>query len=168
MNELELLLQLSEIGAAFAGFSGIVAALSSNITWNALAVFRFQNLLLMSILSVFFSLFPLALGEFGVGSGLVWQIPSVVFLMLLVVLLVDRGLRLAKILAASPADRLSRVVGITIVVMACFAILGQVLGLAEYLPNDAAYISGVIALLVLSAMQFALLSLTAIQSRSES
>tara|TARA_A100001011_G_scaffold391015_1_gene475590 strand:- start:563 stop:1081 length:519 start_codon:yes stop_codon:yes gene_type:complete len=164
MNSSDLLIQLAEIAVAFAGFSGVVAALGSKNVWSTVAVFRFQNLLLISIMCVFLSLLPQALSFYGLQERDVWKVASSVMLVVILIFMFQRGFKLVNLLNLEPADQLLRILGTAIYLLSVLSVTALSLGLAEYRPIEATYVSSIIVLLFVSALQFAVLTLTAIQS----
>jgi hypothetical protein len=67
----DTLVALGEVSAAFAGFSGIVAALGyrSPSEWSATAQFRFANLLSFAVAASLLAFFPIVL---AISDSTVW------------------------------------------------------------------------------------------------
>lgn len=77
MSETDALVAIAEISIAFAGFSGIVAALRARgDDWHAWDVWRTAALLIISLGTVVFCFLPLALHYFGVTPPALWRISS--------------------------------------------------------------------------------------------
>ena len=155
----DLLLQLSEIAVAFAGFSGVVAALGRSIEWDEKARFRFQNLLVISVSAVFLALLPLALSTFNIASERGWMISlcvMVAFALGFFVLRAPIARRLTGV-----GDRVTFFTGLMFLIGLSTVVVLQVLGVAGVLTRSAVYVAGIVLLLFLSALQFAVLSLGA-------
>ena len=56
-----LLLGLAEVSVAFAGFSGVVAALGRKAEWTDIERYRFTNLVTVSIATALFSFLPMVI-----------------------------------------------------------------------------------------------------------
>ena len=161
MEVSELLLQFSEIAVAFTGFSGVVAALGRNITWDEKAVFRFQNLLSISISTVFLALIPLGMLTYEIAPSIVWLISS---MMMIALTLVFFFLRSPIARRLSEDDLTTRSVGLTFLSGTVVVLVTQVLGLIGIWDNSAVYFTGLLIYLFLSALQFAVLSMGAIKN----
>lgn len=76
MEETDTLLGIGEISIAFAGFSGIAAALRTRGEFHPWDVWRTLLMLFNSLGAVIFSLLPLALYQFGIAGTTLWQVSS--------------------------------------------------------------------------------------------
>jgi hypothetical protein len=70
----DTLVALAEVSAAFAGFSGIVAALGyrSPSEWSATAQFRFANLLSFAVAASLLAFSPIVLVHSAISDSTVW------------------------------------------------------------------------------------------------
>ena len=70
----DTLVALAEVAAAFAGFSGVVAAFGhrSPSDWSAVARFRFENLLTVAVASSILAFLPVVLAHFSIAPVRVW------------------------------------------------------------------------------------------------
>ena len=157
MQPFDALLVLAEITTAFAGFSGVVAALGKDWDWDDKARFRFQNLLAISLFTILLCLLPIALDFYGISQWYVWTISSAVMALFAVGFFIFRAPLALKLVSSDPDDRAGNAVGRTflITLFGTVALLG--LGAASVVDQVAAYVSGLVAYLVLSALQFVLL-----------
>jgi hypothetical protein len=158
----DALLALGEVAAAFAGFSGVVAALGvkSLASMPALHRFRFANLLMISVGAALFAFLPVVLDQFSVDPGTVWASSSLFLALFAGSLLVTRwraGLRLGP-LTSGP---LNLWMALCWIVSLSAVLLLQVANLAEWPWSRAGapYVAGVFGLLFLSGLQFISLAL---------
>jgi hypothetical protein len=152
----DVLTTLGEVAAAFAGFSGVVAALGvkSLAELPAIHRFRFANLLVVSVGAALFAFLPVVLEQFPIGSSAVWTSSSA-FLALFARW--RAGLRLGT-LNRGPLN-LWMVTSWIGVLSAVFLL--QLANAIEW-PSSrsgAAYVAGVFGLLLLSGLQFISLAL---------
>ena len=162
MQAEDVLITLAQIAAAFAGFSGIVAALGARSIGDlSIATrFRFANLLVMSVGSSLFALVPVVLVVAGAGMPFVWALSSAVLG------LFTLGYALAAARAArralSPNPRLLRpwmaVLAVGVQTFVCITQFVNVLGW-PFGRGGMLYVSSIFALLVLAGVQFVLLAL---------
>jgi len=158
----DALVTLGEVAAAFAGFSGVVAALGvkSLESMPALHRFRFANLLVVSVGATLFAYFPVVLGQFPVSSSAVWAWSSSLLATFAGSLLVTRwnaGLRLGP-LSKGPLNFWMVVCWFAALAAVC---LFQIANLVQWpgFRSGAPYVAGVFCLLLLSGLQFISLAL---------
>ena len=159
MHPEDLLTSLGEVAAAFAGFSGVVAALGAKSLTElpALHRFRFANLLVVSVGAALFAFLPAVLEQLATGSSAVWALSSALLALFTGALLFTRwraGLRLTKgslnlWMATSWVGVLSAV---------SLLQLATLIGWPSA-RSGAAYVAGVFGLLLLSGLQFISLAL---------
>jgi hypothetical protein len=158
----ETLTTLAEVAAAFAGFSGVVAALGvkSLSELPPLHRFRFANLLVVSVGAALFAFLPVVLQQFPIGSSAVWASSSGMLSIFAGTLLFARwraGLRLGA-LGKGPLNLWMAICWIATLSAVC---LLQLSGLLEWpwARGGSAYVAGVFGLLFLSGLQFISLAL---------
>jgi len=165
MEATDILLGLSEIAAAFTGFSGIVAALGNTSTWSEIARFRFQNLLGISIATVVLSLLPILVSSYEIDDFLKWRIVCFVLATFVVGFLVLRAPIARRLTQENASDRALRTTGLAFATILPIVLLLQVLSVVGIFSlGFAFYLTGLLALLFLSALQFALLALAVLRS----
>ena len=155
------------MAAAFAGFSGIVAALGrrSPRDWTATARFRFANLLSLTVATSILAFLPVAVAHFPVSSSTAWTSSSLVLALFCVLFLTDI-VRRARAIDAAETGNLNRwmaVVWLGGVGGVAIAQLTAVAGFPQSL--GAAYAAGILVLLAASGMQFGLLAFSSITDR---
>lgn len=162
MQPNDALVTLGEVAAAFAGFSGVVAALGvkSLAAMPAVHRFRFANLLVISVGAALFSFLPVVLGQFPVGSRTVWGSSSLLLAIFAGTLVITRwraGLRLGP-MTSGP---LNLWMAICWIVALSTVFLFQVANLVEWpwSRTGAPYVAGIFGLLLLSGLQFISLAL---------
>ena len=162
MQAEDALVALGEVAAAFAGFSGVVAALGTRSVseWPAAARFRFANLLVISVAAALFAFLPVALGQFPVASRVVWGWSSATLCLFAGSLLVSRWAEGRRIGAKEPAS-LRLWVAISFLVILTSVGTIQIANVAAWpwKRSGAPYVAGVFGLLVLSGLQFISLAL---------
>jgi hypothetical protein len=158
----DVLTTLGEVAAAFAGFSGVVAALGvkSLAELPAHNRFRFANLLVVSVGAALFAFLPVVLEQFPIRSSGVWASSSALLALFAGTLLFARW-RVA--LRLGPLNRGSLnlwMVTCWIGVLSAVCLL-QLANVVEWpsLRSGAAYVAGVFGLLLLSGLQFISLAL---------
>lgn len=168
MQPEDALVTLGEVAAAFAGFSGVVAALgvTSLDALPAVLRFRFANLLVVSVGAALFAFVPVVLEQFHVGSGAVWSSSSLLLAGFAGSLLVARlraGLRLGP-LSEGPLN-LWMVVCWLGGLSAVFLL--QIANVIEWpwSRTGAPYVAGIFGLLLLSGLQFISLALPSAETR---
>jgi len=166
MGAFELLLGIAQVGAAFVGFSSIVAIFGrSEGAWSQSDRIRFRNLvelaLVVAILgflpSVVFSLEPLTADTWSVCSGVLGSIVTIDVLL---------WVRRARILHGIGSLRFW-MAGVGMVTLACALVL-QLLNLSGWVfrQEPGPYIGGLFLLLFLAGLQFALLVFGRLESPS--
>lgn len=164
MESADILMQLSEVAVAFAGFSGVVAALGSSVVWDERARFRFQNLLLISLGAVFLSLLPLSLSIFEIEYLTIWRVASSAMIVFICAFFVLRAPIAARL---SSSDKVTRYVGRSFLVGIASILILQFLEITAIVAPGSGYVAGIVIMLILSALQFAILSLGSIKQRAE-
>lgn len=164
MQPEEALISLGEVAAAFAGFSGVVAALgaSSVSELPAPARFRFANLLVVSVGAALFAFLPVALDQFSPSSRAVWGWSSGFLCLFTGSLLAFRMRPGRRIQRAQPGSLRLWVAALWIGILVSVTTT-QVANIAEW-PMErggASYVAGIFGLLVLSGLQFISLALPA-------
>jgi hypothetical protein len=76
MQQESTLLTIAEIAVAFAGFSGIAAALRTRGEWHPFDLYRTSLMLLNTFAVVVLSLLPVSLHYFGVSGAALWRVSS--------------------------------------------------------------------------------------------
>ena len=156
----ELLTFFGELFLTLAGFTGIVAVLGqrSEGKWRPVDVGRFRGLLEGSLAGLFFSVVPFGFHYFGVAESIIWGVSSGVLGAFIFGILV-RGIRKHREISASSdpdfvpgARRLILLIAIPVVAILALNAVG--LGLHH---TFAAYLLGLIALLVGCCVMFVLL-----------
>jgi len=162
MDPHDTLATLAEVAAAFAGFSGVVAALGvrSLSEIRALDRFRFANLLVVSVGAALFAFLPIVLQQFPIGSSAVWASSSALLAVFAVALLLKRwraGLQLGP-MTRGPLNLWMVTCWIGALSAIC---LLQLANIFEWpgSRSGAAYVAGVFGLLLLSGLQFISLAL---------
>ena len=84
MEGSDQLLTIAEIGAAFAGFTAIVGVLASSYRGNLGSKVSFWIMFEFSLATIFFSLLPFALSNFGTKPHIVWATSSSILALFLV------------------------------------------------------------------------------------
>ena len=153
---------LGEVAAAFAGFSGVVAALGSRSAgeWSVAARFRFENLLITSIAAALLAFLPIAIGQFPVAPAVTWGCSSAVLGLFCASF---AALRIPRLRSASSKDLepLRRWMALFLVLL--FATFVAQIANAAAWPaprSGGPYVAGILALLLVSALQFTLLALS--------
>lgn len=158
----DILVALGEVAAAFAGFSGVVAALGfrSMSELPAVARFRFENLLVFSVAAALLAFLPVALGQFPISEAAVWSFSSASLGVLPVVFLAVRLPRFRRIGTADPESLSSWMAWLTLLTFVVVSGLQatNVLGWPAA-RGGGPYVAGILALLFLSGLQFILLAL---------
>lgn len=81
MQDSDLLLTISEVAAAFAGFASLVTILGQRTPGDDVRVssLRMRAMVLYSLLVVAFALVPFVLNRYGLPELVVWRVSSVLF-----------------------------------------------------------------------------------------
>lgn len=162
MQPEDVLTTLGEVAAAFAGFSGLVAALGvkSLAELPALHRFRFANLLVVSVGAALFAFLPVVLEQFPIGSSAVWASSSALLALFAGTLLFARwraGLRLGP-LNRGPLNLWMVTCWVGVLSAVCLLQLANIIERPSS-RSGAAYVAGVFGLLLLSGLQFISLAL---------
>jgi hypothetical protein len=157
----DFLFGIAEVAAAFAGFSSIVAVFgrSARGAWSPTARIRLRNLVEQSLLVVAFAFFPMAVVNLHFSPSTTWAISSAVLAFVLafdLALWIKRAIELKKYGSLRVSMLMMGVGSIGA------GILLQVANLSGWIFNNEAgpYMSGLLLLLVLAGLQFALLIFT--------
>jgi hypothetical protein len=161
----DTLVALAEVSAAFAGFSGIVAALGyrSPSEWPASARFRFANLLSVAVAASLLAFLPIVLAYFAISDSAVWAWSSAalgLFCVGFFTLRVRRGISIIR----DKSEQLNPWMGFAWVIGIGGVALGQLANIAT-MPTpraSALYVAGILVLLTLSGLQFVLLALRSV------
>lgn len=80
MSESDVLLTIAEVAIAFAGFASLVSVLGrgSSVDDPRVSGIRMRGMIVFSLLTVAFSLFPLLLHRYGLAESTVWRLSSTV------------------------------------------------------------------------------------------
>ena len=162
MQPEDALTTLGEVAAAFAGFSGVVAALGvkSLADLPALHRFRFANLLVVSVGAALFAFLPIVLEQFPIGGSAVWASSSALLAVFAGTLLFTRwraGLRLGS-LTSGPANLWMATCWLGVLSVVCLLQLGNIVEW-PWSRSGSAYVAGVFGLLLVSGLQFISLAL---------
>jgi len=157
MQPNDVLLVLAEVTTAFAGFSGVVAALGKDWNWDEKARFRFQNLLAISLVTIFLCLLPIVLSFYQIPRRLTFIAAGTLMVMFACGFIALRSPVAWRLTAQDPDDKAGRVVGFTFLITLPAVVLLLLLGAFSMVDLVASYVSGLFVYLVLSALQFGLL-----------
>lgn len=174
MQPEDILTGVGETAAAFAGFSGIVAALGARsvIELPPVSRFRFSNLLVVSVSTCLLSFAPLVLGAFLLASpSSIWAWSSSALAIFALLFPIAAEIRRRRISNAQVTARRGRrwmaVLSICVLLSICVSKCANAVGWP--LERGAAlYVAGLFGLLTLSGVQFILLALdsTPIETQS--
>lgn len=152
------LIGIAEVGAAFVGFSSIVAIFGRRPdgAWPPTERIRIRNLVEQALAVAILGFFPLALSRLNVSETNTWMISSVVLGVFLgsdLTLWVIRARVLRKL--ASLRIWMAAVGGVSLGA----ALLLQVLNVSGWIFNNESgpYVAGLLLILFLAGLQFALL-----------
>jgi hypothetical protein len=158
----DALVGIGEVAAAFAGFSGVVAALGARSVaeWTPAFRFRFTNLLISSVGSALFAFVPIVLGLFPISTSAVWVWSSISLGSFSLIFLASAGRRGLRVIAIEP-EGLSAWAGVVSGAAMALAAIFQLGNLAAWPIETGAppFVAGILALMVLSGIQFILLAL---------
>jgi len=79
MEHADLLQTIAQISIAFAGFAGVVAAFSKFRLDPEAAIFRIRLMVVVALVTLLFSLFPLLPPNFGLSESDSWRISAFLF-----------------------------------------------------------------------------------------
>jgi hypothetical protein len=147
LENTDTLLALAEIGAAFAGFAALVSVIRRGSVRAAEAVhdlLRLRLVISSSVAGVAAALIPVGLAGYGLDSGSVWRLASVIFLVF------DNGIIVSFIGAYRPVrgtfepDRLAVALVSLLEVVEQMSLASVAFGLA-FGNGPALYVTGLIA-----------------------
>ena len=162
VNE-SLLIGLAEVAIAFAGFSGVVAALSGKTNWSEADRFRFTNLLLISIAAAFFSFLPMIVDSYGLDEVQNRLLVSALLATFSIVLFVNRALKGLQI--RRKFGELNTIVASVFAFSLTTIFAAQIVGYFHPEIAAATYVTGVLMLILLAATQFVYLVLDSLASK---
>ncbi len=160
MQGSDVLTILAEIFVAFAGFTGIVAALGqrSEGKWRPVEVIRFRALLEASLAGLVFSVAPFGFHYFGVAEAITWSLGSALLAVYIISLLFRIIRKLKKLRATEDPDFVPsvRLVLVTLAVPVVATQLLNAIG-AGLQHTFSGFLVGLIFLLILCCAMFVLL-----------
>jgi len=160
MQGSDVLTILGEIFVAFAGFTGIVAALGqrSEGKWRPVDVIRFRALLEGSLAGLMFSVAPFGSYYFGVPESIAWRIGGGVLAVYIVALLFRTTRKQHRLGATSDPDfvHAARRLIFTLSFPAVATLTLNAAGVIQE-RTFAAYLLGLLLLLFLCSVMFVLL-----------
>lgn len=164
----DTLVSLAEVAAAFAGFSGVVAALGqrSPADWSPAARFRFENLLTVTVAASLLAFLPIASDHFSTSSSTVWAWSGAALAVFCVTFLIQTFRRGRKVRAQGGGLRN------WMALIWMFGMLGVAFAqLANILMPSASrgggpYVAGILVLLAISGLQFILLALSSVSEEA--
>jgi hypothetical protein len=159
-----LLLGLAEVSIAFAGFSGVVAALGRRVQWTDVERYRFTNLVTISTGAALFSFLPMVVSLYEIAAALRWSLSGVLLAVFVVGFLVNR-VRVGAKIARTPGQVSVWVSWVFMLSLLIIAVL-QAIGLAVHHLADALYVTSLLILLMLAAVQFVVFVLRSIASET--
>ena len=159
-----LLLGLAEVSVAFAGFSGVVAALGRKAEWTDIERYRFTNLVTVSIATALFSFLPMVISLYETAVALRWSLSGVFLTVFVVAFFVNRVAAGTK-LARTPGQVSVWVSWVFMLSLIIIAVL-QVIALTVHHLADALYVTSILILLLLAALQFVVFVLRSIASKT--
>lgn len=165
MDAFDVLLGIAQVGAAFVGFSSIVAVFDRPAgAWGPADTIRFRNLVELALAVAVLGFFPLAMFTLYDSTADTWALSSAVLGLTLAVDLVF-WIRRARILRK--IGSLRHWMAALGVVLLGSALLLQILNLAGWMfrHEPGPYVGGLFILLLLAGLQFALLVFGRLQSR---
>jgi hypothetical protein len=158
----ETLIALGEVAAAFAGFSGVVAAFGHRTPteWSEAARFRFENLLTVSVAASILAFLPVVLTQFSISAARAWAGSSAALGLFCGTFLLQtygRGRRINKrqLKRWRAIIWMSGMAGVAIAQLANLLVSGESRG-------GAPYVAGILVLLAISGLQFIFLALSSV------
>lgn len=170
MHPEDVLVALGETAAVFAGFSGIIAVLGirSVNELGPLERFRFSNLLVIAVAACLLALAPLVLDQFALATSSVWACSSAAMALFALIFLMSRSYAYRRMRTLQTKWDRPWMAVLSVAVLAGLVISQAANAMGWVLERSAAvYVSGVLALLVLSGLQFILLALDATAARRQ-
>ncbi|MDE2091417.1 MAG: hypothetical protein KGJ08_05920 [Gammaproteobacteria bacterium] len=155
LNGSELLLQISELSVAFAGFAGIGTALGEHINPKERQVDagRLTNMLIVSLSTAMLALVPFIPTLFGLEESSAWRIAGVSALMVMAVFLPGIAMRAKRMKRYAGYSTRRNVISFGLAAFAASSFLSCALGFPLHHPS-ATYILGLAALLLISSILF--------------
>ncbi len=161
------MINLAEVAAAFTGFSGIVATISRRGSWPEIALFRFQNLLAISVGLIFLSILPVIFNAYQISGGQLWRACCATLAVFVVAFLAFRTPVAYRLTDSGAVDKYGKLTGRTFLVTLSAILLLQLSGIFGLFESGfALFLTGLIGLLFLAALQFALLAMFTISERA--
>jgi len=156
----DVLTILAEIFVAFAGFTGIVAALGhrSEGKWRPVDVIRFQTMLQASLAGLVFSVVPFGFHYFGVAEAITWGFGSALLAVYVVYFIVTTIQKHKKLRATDDPDFVPgvRLVLLTLAVPVVASQLLNAIGVG-LLHSFSGFLVGLLYLLLMCCAMFVLL-----------
>ncbi len=156
----DVLTILAEIFVAFAGFTGIVAALGhrSEGKWRPVDVVRFQTMLKTSLGGLVFSVAPFGFHYFGVAEAITWGFGSALLAVFVVYLLVTTIQKHKKLRATEDPDFVPGV-RLVLVMLGVPVVASQLLNAigVGLLHSFSGFLVGLLYLLIMCCAMFVLL-----------
>ena len=156
----DVLTLLAEIFVAFAGFTGIVAALGHRSIgkWRPVDVIRFQALLVTSLAGLVFSVAPFGFHYFGVAEAITWGFGSALLAVCIVYFIVTTTQKHNKLQANADPDFVPGV-RLALLTLGVPVIASQLLNaIGVGLPHSfSGFLVGLLYLLILCCAMFVLL-----------
>ena len=157
MDAFDLLLGIAQVGAAFVGFSSIVAIFGrSDGAWDQSDRIRFRNLVELALLVAILGFLPLAVFTLHPVTADTWAVSSAVLGCIVAIDLL-LWVRRARILHGIGSLRVW-MAGVGIASLGCALVL-QIFNLSGWMfhQQPGPYVGGLFLLLFLAGLQFALL-----------
>jgi len=156
----ETLIALAEVAAAFAGFSGVVAAFGhrSPSEWSVATRFRFENLLTVSVAASLFAFLPVVLAHLSFSPRVGWSWSGGALASFCIVFLAQTFRRGLEVRAGGGGLR--RWIAIVWSAGMTGVALAQLVALMA--PAESAgglYVAGILVLLAISGLQFIVMAL---------
>lgn len=155
LSETELLLHIADLSVAFAGFAGIGTALGEGINppERQLDAGRLTNMLVASLGTAMLAIVPFIPALFGVEESSAWRIAALPALGVMAVFLPGVAMRTKRMKRYPGFSTRNNVLNFGLSTAAIVGFLACALGFPSRHPS-AAYVSGLAALLLASAILF--------------
>jgi hypothetical protein len=169
MNEhaVLMLLGISSVAIAISGFSGVVAVFAGRADghWSAAERFRTKNMLILSLVACLLAFVPLTEELFRIPDRILWMSASFFLFAFCTAYIVYTIHMLRKPILRRPG---TLVMWVRIVFFSCLILAGmlQALNIAGVFVErgSAAYVGGLVFVLIPAGLQFAFLVLTSLRS----
>lgn len=151
----ELLLHIAELSVAFAGFAGLASVFREHADRSDIKVDagRLISMLTTSLLTAIMSLVPLTIDAFRVSSEAAWRISGLIALLTWIAFVPGGIMRTQRMARYEGFSNLMRVINFSLVGLAAVAFIACAFGLPNVNPG-ASYLSGLLALLIVSSTLF--------------